>query len=115
MSRKNSIATILYTENVSKETYIEHINDLHINAYMSPLHTDEGKKEHYHLMLFFGSLKSDSQIKEIVDIVGGVGCEPIISNRQYARYLCHLDYLVNTALITSIINNQVRSENVKEK
>lgn len=91
MARKTSIATILYPENVTKAEYVARVGDLHINAYMSPLHTDEGKKEHYHLMLFFGSPKSDKQIKEIVERIGGVGCEPIINNRGYARYLCHLD------------------------
>ena len=44
-----------------------------------------------HLMLFFDSVKTDKQINDVIESVGGVGREKIFSNKGYARYLCHLD------------------------
>ena len=89
-------ATIVYPE--SANTYWDDIlEDFKIPALISPLHQfdidpyGELKKEHYHVILCFDSLKSEKQAKEIFDIIGGVGIELVRSIRSYARYLCHLD------------------------
>ncbi|MCM1233786.1 MAG: replication protein [Ruminococcus flavefaciens] len=64
---------------------------------ISPLHdkdlnTDETlKKEHYHVMILFDGVKTIEQAKEVFEMIGGVGIEPIKCARAYARYLCHLD------------------------
>lgn len=64
---------------------------------ISPLHDKdidkEGnpKKPHYHVILIFESLKSPKQVKEIIDIFGGVGTIPLHSLGAYSRYLCHID------------------------
>lgn len=89
--RVRQCATILYLEHHTREEYIQMIQDLHVQAYLSPIHTDNGCKPHMHLMIFFEGVKSDKQINNIIETVGGVGREKIFSNLGYARYLCHLD------------------------
>lgn len=91
MGRENTLATILYLEHHTRAEYIDMIQKTHLKAYLSPIHNDSGCKEHMHLMIFFDGLKSEKQIKEVIEQVGGVGKEKIYSNKGYARYLCHLD------------------------
>ena len=87
MGRENTLATILYLEHHTRAEYIDMIQKTHLKAYLSPIHNDEGCKEHMHLMIFFDGLKSEKQIKEVIEQVGGVGKEKIYSNKGYARYL----------------------------
>lgn len=89
-------ATIVYPES-APEHWKNLLSDAIVPALISPLHdkdinpTGELKKDHYHVILMYDSLKSSNQAKEIIDIIGGVGCERVNSIRGYARYLCHLD------------------------
>lgn len=68
-----------------------------VPCFVSPLHdrdvdpTGEPKKPHYHVVLLFDNVKTAEQAKEVFDVIGGVGCEPVKSLRAYSRYLCHLD------------------------
>jgi hypothetical protein len=39
----------------------------------------------------FESVKTDEQVKELFDSIGGVGLERVNSLKGYARYLCHMD------------------------
>lgn len=95
-SRTRNFATVVYPESAPagwQDILIEQF----VPAFISPLHnldvnpTGEVKKEHYHVIIMFDSIKTNEQAKEIFDKIGGVGCERVQSIRGYARYLCHLD------------------------
>lgn len=94
--RNLHFATIVYPES-APEDWIDKLEEQHIQALISPIHNkdinkeSEQKKEHYHVVLIFESLKSQKQVKEITDEIGGVGTFPIHSLGAYSRYLCHLD------------------------
>ena len=93
--RTRNYATIIYPE--SSPNFLEKLKSEMIPAFVSPLHDKdldkEGnlKKEHYHVMIMFDSVKTKEQAKEVIDRIGGVGCEVINSVKGYARYLCHMD------------------------
>ena len=95
-SRCNYWASVVYPES-APTNWVDILEELVVPCFVSPLHNmdnnpnGETKKEHYHVLLLFESLKSPSQAKEIFDQIGGVGCERVNSIRGYARYLCHLD------------------------
>lgn len=71
--------------------------ELHVRAFLSPLHdkdingNGEPKKPHWHLVLMFSSMKSESQVRDLVKPLGAVGLEKVRDIRVMARYLCHLD------------------------
>ena len=94
--RSATYATILYPES-AKEGWQKLLEDLHIKVMISPLHnkdkSEDGKvkKEHYHILFLFPSLKSRKQVKQITDKIGGVGVERVLDPLAMARYLCHLD------------------------
>lgn len=96
VQRNLYFATIVYPESAPAD-WIDRLEGQHIKALISPLHNKdidkEGnpKKEHYHVILIFESLKSKKQAKEITDEIGGVGTIPIHSLGAYSRYLCHMD------------------------
>lgn len=97
MARTRNYATIVYLDSAPLD-WMDILNDLHVNAFVSPLHdkdinkkTGEIKKAHYHVMVMFESVKTDVQAKGFFCQFGGVGCEVINSSKSYARYLCHLD------------------------
>lgn len=90
--RTRNYATVIYSQDS-----VDLINELHIPCFISPWHdkdvnaNGEHKKAHRHVLMNFDSVKSLSQVQELVKQFGGVGCEVVQSNRAYARYLCHLD------------------------
>lgn len=92
IGRTRNYATVIYDDKC-----IDKINELHIPCFISPWHdndvnaTGEKKKPHRHVLFNFDSVKSIEQVRDVVDLIGGVGCEQVDSNRAYARYLCHLD------------------------
>lgn len=94
--RTRNFATVIYPES-APEDWLSILGECAVPAFVSPLHnedlnpTGEAKKEHYHVMIMFDSVKTMEQAIEIFDRIGGVGCEKVISTRGYARYLCHLD------------------------
>lgn len=94
--RTRNYATVVYSESAPvdwEDILASHL----VPAFISPYHCDdvnptgEHKKEHYHVIIMFDSVKTAAQAREVFDTIGGVGCEPIKSIRGYARYLCHLD------------------------
>lgn len=97
MAKKRSkyFATLAYSE--SCPNYLDCLNTLCIDYLVSPLHCSDvnsdgtPKKEHYHIILVFDSLKSCDQVRELISDFGFVGLEIVQSLRSYARYLCHLD------------------------
>ncbi len=94
--RTRNYATVVYPES-APEGWQNTLAEMCIPAFISPLHdsdlnpTGEEKKEHYHVMIMYESVKTREQAKELFDEIGGVGIEVVNSIRGYARYLCHLD------------------------
>lgn len=94
--RSNYWASIVYPESAPSD-WFEKLSSFKIRAFVSPLHdldkTADGdlKKPHFHVLLLYDSLKSQSQVDEVFKLIGGVGSERVSSLRGYARYLCHLD------------------------
>lgn len=94
--RTNYYACIVYYESMKAE-WEKILEETHIPALVSPLHDkdldSEGnlKKPHYHVLLLFESLKSQTQAEDIFALINGVGCERVLSVRGYSRYLIHLD------------------------
>lgn len=95
-SRTRNFATVVYPES-APENWKELLVQQFVPAMVSPLHdkdinpTGEPKKPHYHVIIQFDSVKTADQAKEVFEVIGGVGCEPVKSIRAYTRYLCHLD------------------------
>ena len=87
-------ATILYEES-AVENWHQILEELHIPCLISPLHDrdldEQGnyKKWHRHILFLFESLKTRQQCNEVIDMVGGVGCEIIMCPKAYALYLTH--------------------------
>ncbi len=97
MKRQRNFATVVYPESAPEE-WMDILADQKVPAFVSPLHnldvnpTGEVKKEHYHVVVMFDSVKTIEQALNLFDLIGGVAfCEQIQSLRGYARYLCHLD------------------------
>lgn len=95
--RTNVFATIVYPESAPAD-WIQIIKDTHVPTLISPLHDKDvlpdgsQKKAHYHVMqIYDGNKNFETQIKPIFDRFGGVGREEILSQRGYARYMCHMD------------------------
>lgn len=94
--RTRNFAFIVYPES-APANWLEILADSHCPAFVSPLHNRDinpdgtRKKDHYHVMLIFDSVKTIAQAQDIRDSIGGVGWERIASQRGYIRYLCHLD------------------------
>lgn len=106
MAIRSTIFTcIVYPESAPPD-WGARLKDLHIQGAVSPLHdldvNDKGeyKKEHYHIVLKYSSLKSFAQVKSDFDTFGGVypDDEKLFNNTCVVRslpttlrYLCHLD------------------------
>lgn len=94
--RNSRWTTIVYPESASSN-FLDVLKDFHVPFLLSPLHDKDVdgdgviKKAHYHLVLYFDSLKSAAQAQVIFDAIGGVGCQSVQSPLSYARYLIHAD------------------------
>lgn len=98
--RSQYYAFIVYPDSVP-EGWMDILNAEHVNLMISPLHQPDSekakgehgaeRKEHYHVMVLYDSLKSKEQALEIATKVNGSGVIRIASMRGYARYLTHLD------------------------
>ena len=97
VKRTRNFATVVYPES-APFNWLEILSDQKVSAFVSPLHdkdinpNGEPKKEHYHVLIMFDSVKTIEQALDLFKLIGGVQyCEQIQSIRGYARYLCHLD------------------------
>lgn len=94
--RNSRWTTIVYPESAASN-FLDVLKDFHVPFLLSPLHDKDVdrdgviKKSHYHLVLYFDSLKSSGQAQSIFDAIGGVGCQSVQSPVSYARYLIHAD------------------------
>lgn len=101
--RTRNWATIIYPkindddETTTPENWVEIIEEMGVKCAVSPLHDSdikedgEKKKPHRHVLFAFDGVKSKSQVKELCEKIGGVGCEAINSLYAQVRYLTHLD------------------------
>lgn len=87
-------ASIVYLES-APENWIQILEETHIPSLISPLHdrdlneNGEPKKEHYHILCMFESLKSQQQYSNIVSKINAVGSEMVLAPKSYALYLAH--------------------------
>lgn len=105
--RTRNFATVIYQES-ALENWVDILTDLKIPCFISPLHDQDTwtkedekknpehkagtkKKAHWHVQFIFDGVKNVNQVQEVIDQIGGVGCEVLKSLRGMARYLCHLD------------------------
>lgn len=94
--RHKNFGTIVYPES-APHNWKQLLSELKIPAIISPLHdrdvTEDGelKKEHYHVLIMYDSVKTLEQAIEDISKINGVGCEVVRSIRGYARYLIHAD------------------------
>ena len=96
--RFRNFATVVYPDSDNTpEDWLSVLQDWKTPVLVSPFHdkdvnvTGEPKKPHYHVLIMFEGMKSQDQVRELFDQIGGVGLETVNSLRGYARYLCHLD------------------------
>lgn len=96
--RFRNFATVVYPDSEhTPEHWRSILEEFKTPILISPFHdqdlnvTGEAKKPHYHVMIMFEGMKSQDQVRELFDQIGGVGLETVNSLRGYARYLCHLD------------------------
>ena len=77
--------------------YIEILNDTHTPYLISPLHNKDvnadgkHKKDHWHLLLMFSSVKTAEQVQEIADKLHTPPPEKIANLKGAVRYLDHRD------------------------
>lgn len=90
-------AGVVYPDS-APEDWIDRLRSLMVDAFVSPLHDKdcnadgEVKKAHWHVLLMFGSMKTQEQAREAMEQFGcTVSPERVRNMRGYARYLCHLD------------------------
>lgn len=106
--RRRAWAAIVYPDSEQGDSWLEVLERLRVPAAVSPLHDRdrftkldelenpahvEGtlKKAHYHIVLFFDSVKSTSQVLSLLEPLGINYVVPVESTRAYCRYLCHMD------------------------
>ena len=96
MVKKRNWAFVLYPES-APEDWREILKLKGITFAVSPLHnkdfnpTGELKKEHYHIILCYGSPTTFNNVKSITDELNQPIPIPLESVRGYYRYFTHLD------------------------
>lgn len=97
-ARSSKWAFLIYEES-APEDYIERLDGKHVPYIISPLHnldvnseTGELKKAHWHGCLFFESLKSQSQVYELLsDLNGPKYVEVVHSPKGMYDYFVHAE------------------------
>ncbi|HEM6131917.1 TPA: replication protein [Streptococcus suis] len=97
--RSNKWAFLIYKESVP-ENYLEIIEEIHVPFVLSPWHdkdvskeTGEIKKAHKHGAFYFDSLKSYSQVSELIKekLNGPAHVEPVMSPKGMYNYFIHAE------------------------
>ena len=106
-NRTRNWTFILYPESCGElSSFLPKLSHLKVPCLLSPLHSpdDEMKKPHYHVGLFFSSVKSYNQVLSLIQSEFGqlvFGCDtkqvvstvfPIIDKTQFIRYLIHYGF-----------------------
>lgn len=116
--RTRNWTCILYPEDLPSDFRLR-INDMHIKWIESPLHDRDvnpdgsPKKEHIHILLMFGNIKTKEQVVSLFkDAFGssdsgsivGVATPQVVSDRTaLVRYFAHLDHPSKAQYLTSDI------------
>ncbi len=97
--RSNKWTFLIYEES-APENYLDVLEDIHVPFVLSPWHdkdvnkeTGEVKKSHKHGAFYFSSLKSYSQISELIKdkLNGPAHVEPVMSPKGMYDYFVHAD------------------------
>lgn len=97
--RSNKWAFLIYKES-TPDNYLEVLGEIHVPFVLSPWHdkdinkeTGEFKKAHKHGAFYFDSLKSYSQVSELIKdrLNGPAHVEPVISPKGMYDYFIHAD------------------------
>ena len=97
--RSNKWTFLIYEES-APENYLDVLEDINVPFVLSPLHdkdvnkeTGEVKKSHKHGAFYFSSLKSYSQISELIKdkLNGPAHVEPVMSPKGMYDYFVHAD------------------------
>lgn len=97
--RSNKWAFLFYKES-APDNYFEVLEDIHVPFILSPWHdkdvnkkTGEFKKAHKHGALYFDSLKSYSQVSELIKdrLNGPSHVEPVMSPKGMYDYFTHAE------------------------
>ena len=97
--RSNKWAFLFYRES-APENYLEILEEIHVPFVLSPWHdkdvkkeTGEFKKAHKHGAFYFDSLKSYSQVSELIKdkLNGPAHVEPVISPKGMYDYFTHAE------------------------
>lgn len=87
---------VVYPESAPQD-WCDILDDLHIQWVKSPLHdkdvdaNGEVKKDHWHVLVMFDSVKTFDQIKEITDKLNAPIPQKAQSVKGLVRYMAHLD------------------------
>lgn len=92
----NAFTFLIYPDSC-KDDWLSILEDLQIQAYVSPLHdqdkTKDGtpKKPHYHILIVFSGGKSETFCQGIIDDLGGANSVGVVvrSIEASVRYLVH--------------------------
>lgn len=97
--RSNKWTFLIYEES-APENYLDVLEDIHVPFVLSPWHnkdvnkeTGEVKKSHKHGAFYFSSLKSYSQVSELIKdkLNGPAHVEPVMSPKGMYDYFVHAD------------------------
>lgn len=97
--RSNKWAFLFYKES-APDNYLEVLEEIHVPFVLSPWHdmdlnkeTGEFKKSHKHGAFYFDSLKSYSQVSELIKdrLNGPAHVEPVISPKGLYDYFIHAE------------------------
>ena len=97
--RSNKWTFLIYEES-APENYLDVLEDIHVPFVLSPWHnkdvnkeTGEVKKSHKHGAFYFSSLKSYSQVSELIKdkLNGPAHVEPVMSPKGMYDYFVHAE------------------------
>lgn len=94
--RGRAWTSILYPDSMNPDT-MRILTEHGIQGCISPLHDSDHwpdgslKKAHFHVLLYFPGKKSRAQVKQLVDVLGGVMLQPVHNIVGLTRYFAHLD------------------------
>lgn len=95
-TRKRAWTFVVYSDS-APDDWRERLSEQCVPTFISPLHDKDvnpdgtAKKPHWHVVVMFTSLHTESQAQELSDVCSGVKVQQVKDVVGIARYLCHLD------------------------
>lgn len=96
-TRTRNWSCIIYPGESAPDNWRDIIEEEHIEWIESPLHDKdvnadgEPKKAHLHILLMFGGVKTEEQVKEITDKLNCPNPQKVHNAKSLVRYMAHLD------------------------